>query len=145
VNPRLYTADLAIYSHCCSSAKNVPSGNQAENRTRGLLCGRRARSKLCGPALSKCLKIDTLRLIFNSGFLVSIKNWKSLKTTDTRWLSWWLRQLSRSESRHLSKIQNGRYKQSGQHTLARQKNIQKSLNPQCPTVMCKSIKFVTVD
>jgi hypothetical protein len=37
-----------------------------------------------------------------------------------------LRQLSGFESRHLSKIQNGRHKQrSGQHTLARPKNIHK--------------------
>ncbi len=46
------------------------------------------------------------------------------------WLSWQraclLRQLSGFESRHLSKIQNVRHQQrSGQHTLARQKNIQK--------------------
>jgi hypothetical protein len=33
------------------------------------------------------------------------------------------------ESRHFSKIQNGRHKQrSSQHTLARQKNIQKNID-----------------
>ncbi len=57
------------------------------------------------------------------------------------WLSWWrwvakfvahllatAGQLSGFGSRHLPEIQNGRHKQrSGQRTLARQKNIQKSL------------------
>jgi hypothetical protein len=40
-----------------------------------------------------------------------------------RWVIWLLKQLAVFESRHLSKIQNGRHKQrSGQHTLACQKN-----------------------
>ncbi len=80
------------------------------------------------PCPLKMLKLDTLWLTFNSGLLVSIKNWKSLKATDTGWLSWWLRQLSGFEARPLSKIQNGRHKQrSGQHTLARQKNRHKKV------------------
>ncbi len=48
------------------------------------------------------------------------------------WLSWYraclLRQLSWFESRHLSKTEDERHKKrSGQHTLARQKNIQKKI------------------
>ncbi len=50
------------------------------------------------------------------------------------WPSWQraclLRQLSGFESGYLSNIQNGQHKQtSGQHILARQKNIQKISNP----------------
>jgi hypothetical protein len=48
----------------------------------------------------------------------------------------WLRQLSGFESRHQSKIQNGRQKHRiGQHTLARQHNIQKILTQILTTVL----------
>jgi hypothetical protein len=63
-------------------------------------------------------------------WVAKLGRWLTRVSSGDGWLSWeqacLLRQLSGFESRHLSKIQNGRHQQrSGQHTPASQKNIQK--------------------